>query len=289
MAGHSGLMRRRRAGPDRRRRSTGCRGCRPASFRSRTRATCWSACNCPTAPRWSAPSSVLRPGQRDRQARRRASTRWSASPASRRSTTARRSPMPASPTSILKDWSERGKPAQDLRSLFDGLNEALAGDPGGARSCVCRRRRSRASAMPAASPCRSSCATAASTIGKLQAIDRRHRRQCADAKSRCSGVSTSFRAERAAVRRRGRPRQGRDAAASPSARCSRRCRRYLGSSYVNQFNKFGRTFQVYVQADAHFRAAAATTSSNLKVRSQQRQHGAARHAGRRSRRRSGRR
>ena len=31
---------------------------------------------------------------------------------------------------------------------------------------------------------------------------------------------------------------------------------YLGSSYVSQFNKFGRVFQVYVQADSHFRAAA---------------------------------
>jgi HAE1 family hydrophobic/amphiphilic exporter-1 len=28
---------------------------------------------------------------------------------------------------------------------------------------------------------------------------------------------------------------------------------YLGSSYVNQFTKFGRTFQVFVQADANFR------------------------------------
>jgi HAE1 family hydrophobic/amphiphilic exporter-1 len=28
---------------------------------------------------------------------------------------------------------------------------------------------------------------------------------------------------------------------------------YLGSSYVDQFNKFGRTFQVYVQADSGFR------------------------------------
>ena len=28
---------------------------------------------------------------------------------------------------------------------------------------------------------------------------------------------------------------------------------YVGSSYVNQFNKFGRTFQVYVQADSQFR------------------------------------
>ena len=28
---------------------------------------------------------------------------------------------------------------------------------------------------------------------------------------------------------------------------------YLGSTYVTQFNKFGRVFQVYVQADAPFR------------------------------------
>ena len=28
---------------------------------------------------------------------------------------------------------------------------------------------------------------------------------------------------------------------------------YVGASYVNQFNKFGRTFQVYVQADSKFR------------------------------------
>ena len=28
---------------------------------------------------------------------------------------------------------------------------------------------------------------------------------------------------------------------------------YLGSSFVNQFTKFGRTFQVYAQADAQFR------------------------------------
>ena len=28
---------------------------------------------------------------------------------------------------------------------------------------------------------------------------------------------------------------------------------YLGSTYINQFNKFGRTFQVYTQADLQFR------------------------------------
>ena len=34
---------------------------------------------------------------------------------------------------------------------------------------------------------------------------------------------------------------------------------YLGSSYVKQFNKFGRTFQVYAQADAAFRCGRATS------------------------------
>jgi HAE1 family hydrophobic/amphiphilic exporter-1 len=37
---------------------------------------------------------------------------------------------------------------------------------------------------------------------------------------------------------------------------------YLGSSYVAQFNKFGRTFQIYVQADANYRL------NNLTVRNQ---------------------
>ena len=31
---------------------------------------------------------------------------------------------------------------------------------------------------------------------------------------------------------------------------------YLGSTYINQFNKFGRTFQVYTQADSQFRVQA---------------------------------
>ena len=74
---------------------------------------------------------------------------------------------------ILKDWSERGKATgQDLRSHLPHICKAqLDKLPDGRRlSCSCRRR-SRASAMPAASPCRSSCATAASTISKLQSID----------------------------------------------------------------------------------------------------------------------
>jgi HAE1 family hydrophobic/amphiphilic exporter-1 len=42
---------------------------------------------------------------------------------------------------------------------------------------------------------------------------------------------------------------------------------YIGSSYVNQFNKFGRVFQVYVQADAQYRVRPRDVES-LFVRSQ---------------------
>jgi hydrophobe/amphiphile efflux-1 (HAE1) family protein len=43
---------------------------------------------------------------------------------------------------------------------------------------------------------------------------------------------------------------------------------YLGSAYVNDFNKFGRTYQVIAQADAPFRASAENISQ-LKVRNTQ--------------------
>jgi hydrophobic/amphiphilic exporter-1 (mainly G- bacteria), HAE1 family len=43
---------------------------------------------------------------------------------------------------------------------------------------------------------------------------------------------------------------------------------YLGSSYVDQFNKFGRTFQIYTQADAQFRLTPRDIE-NLTVRNQQ--------------------
>jgi hydrophobic/amphiphilic exporter-1 (mainly G- bacteria), HAE1 family len=42
---------------------------------------------------------------------------------------------------------------------------------------------------------------------------------------------------------------------------------YLGSSYVNQFNKFGRVFQVYAQADARFRLTPRDIA-NMMVRNQ---------------------
>src|SRR5262249_52968091 len=42
---------------------------------------------------------------------------------------------------------------------------------------------------------------------------------------------------------------------------------YLGASYVNQFNKFGRVFQVYTQADSQFRLTTRDIE-NMVVRNQ---------------------
>ena len=56
---------------------------------------------------------------------------------------------------------------------------------------------------------------------------------------------------------------------------------YIGSSYVNQFNKFGRTFQVYVQADAQYPPAAERYREPVRAQPG-RQDGAAWHIGRRS-------
>ena len=57
---------------------------------------------------------------------------------------------------------------------------------------------------------------------------------------------------------------------------------YLGSLYVNNFNEFGRSWQVNVQADAQFRTQIDDVMQ-LKVRNAAGQDGAAGHAGRRPR------
>ena len=63
---------------------------------------------------------------------------------------------------------------------------------------------------------------------------------------------------------------------------------YLGSTYVNQFNKFGRTFQVYAQADAQFRLTPRDIEK-LMVRNSDGRHDPARHGGEDHACRSGRR
>ena len=77
------------------------------------------------------------------------------------------------------------------------------------------------------------------------------RQRTSAAGSRCS--ARRLPRQRAAALRRRRPRGLHDEGGRAAATSSTRCRSTSGSLYVNDFNLFGRTWQVIVQADAKFR------------------------------------
>ena len=117
------------------------------------------------------------------------------------------------------------------------------------RSC---RRRSRASAMPAASRCRSSSATAASTTPSCRTRRTNLIAQAQHASRRWPTLVTSFRAGAPHVR------VDVDRVKAETLKVSvgdvfSTLSSYLGSTYVNRFNKFGLSLQVYVQADSQYR------------------------------------
>ena len=147
--------------------------------------------------------------------------------------------------------------ARTCCSLFQTSQPRVRRDQGGARHRACRRRRSRASACrrlrDAGGVARRQLRLRASCRASPTRWSKRRRRRRAD----CSGVTTLVPRQRAADHGRRRPRQGGDPAACSVGDVFYDARQtYLGSSYVNQFNKFGRTFQVYAQADAQFRLRA---------------------------------
>ena len=140
--------------------------------------------------------------------------------------------------------------------------------------------------MPAASPCRSSCATAASTSASCRritdAIVANAQTQIAPAARAARRSAPMCRSIDVEVDRD----QGADAARHRSTRSSRRCRPISARP----------TSTSSTSSAAPSRSTSRPTRSsgcrrddidNLTVRNQQRRHDAARHAGRRSRRRSG--
>ena len=90
-------------------------------------------------------------------------------------------------------------------------------------------------------------------------------RQGAQTAPELAGLFSSYPGQRAAALRRHRPHQGAAARRARDQTCSTRMQIYLGSLYVNDFNRFGRTYSVRVQADAPFRARA-DDIGQLKVR-----------------------
>ncbi|WP_234680122.1 efflux RND transporter permease subunit [Bradyrhizobium monzae] len=163
----------------------------------------------------------------------------------------------------LKDWDSRGK-GEDLRSLVYGLNDKLA-------TLV----EARAQVLPP--PAIQGIGNAAgftmqlelrdgnSDFAKLQAITTAMVSN-AESQSALQRVSSSFRSavpqfnvEIDRIKTQTLHVTTDQVFAALST--------YLGSSYVNQFNKFGRVFQVYTQADATFRVTERDIA-NMMVRNQ---------------------
>jgi hydrophobic/amphiphilic exporter-1 (mainly G- bacteria), HAE1 family len=165
---------------------------------------------------------------------------------------------------ILKEWGARG-PGQDLRSLFTGLNERLSVIPE-ARILVIPPPPIQGIGNAAGFAMQVQLRDGNSDFGKLQAITGTIVAN-AQTQSALQRVSSSFRSmvpqfdvdvDRVKTQ----------TLHVTTDQIFQTLSSYMGSSYVNQFNKFGRTFQVYAQADAQYRLTPRDIE-RLMVRNQQ--------------------
>ncbi|WP_024518220.1 multidrug efflux RND transporter permease subunit [Bradyrhizobium sp. Tv2a-2] len=164
---------------------------------------------------------------------------------------------------VLKDWSSRG-PGEDLRSLVYGLNDKMATIMGG-RVLVIPPPPIQGIGNAAGFAMQVELRDGGSDYAKLQAITTAMVSN-AQSQSALQRVQSPFRAnvpqydvEVDRVKTQTLHVTTDQVFSALST--------YLGSSYVNQFNKFGRVFQVYTQADAQFRLTERDIA-NMKVRNQ---------------------
>lgn len=165
---------------------------------------------------------------------------------------------------ILKDWDKRG-PGEDLRSLVIGLNKKLEAIPE-ARILVIPPPPIQGIGNAAGFAMQIELRDGNSDFGKLQAITQAVVAN-AQTQSALQRVSSPFRSmvpqfdiEVDRIKTQTLHVTTDQVFSTLSS--------YLGASYVNQFNKFGRTFQVYAQADSQFRLTTRDIE-NLTVRNQQ--------------------
>jgi hydrophobic/amphiphilic exporter-1 (mainly G- bacteria), HAE1 family len=150
---------------------------------------------------------------------------------------------------ILKEWSERG-PGQDLRSLFVGLNEKMAAIPE-AQILVIPPPPIQGIGNAAGFAMQVQLRDGNADYGKLQAITGAIVAN-AQTQSALQRVSSPFRAMVPQLDV-GVDRIKTQTLFVTTDQIFSTLSSYLGSSYVNQFTKFGRTFQVYTQAEAQSR------------------------------------
>jgi HAE1 family hydrophobic/amphiphilic exporter-1 len=164
---------------------------------------------------------------------------------------------------VLNDWNSRG-PGEDLRSLVYGLNDKLA-DIMEARVLVLPPPPIQGIGNAAGFAMQVELRDGNSDFGKLQAITQAMVGN-AQSQSALQRVQSPFRAAvpqyNVEIDRIKTQTMHVTTDQVFSALSS-----YLGSSYVNQFNKFGRVFQVYTQADSQFRLTERDIA-NMMVRNQ---------------------
>jgi hydrophobic/amphiphilic exporter-1 (mainly G- bacteria), HAE1 family len=150
---------------------------------------------------------------------------------------------------VLKDWKERGK-GQDLLSLFNNLNAAMS-QVEEARVIVLPPPPIQGIGNAAGFTIQIELRDASFDLNKLQAVTNAMVTN-GQSQTGLQRVQSSFRStvpqidievDRVKV----------ETLHLTTDQVFSALAGYLGSSYVTQFNKFGRVFQIYVQADASFR------------------------------------
>jgi HAE1 family hydrophobic/amphiphilic exporter-1 len=150
---------------------------------------------------------------------------------------------------VLKEWSERG-PGEDLLSLFNGLNQRLSVIPE-ARILVVPPPPIQGIGNAAGFAMQVELRDGNADYGKLQAVTNAIVAN-GQTQSALQRVNSSFRStvpqfdvEIDRIKTQ--------TLHVTTDQVFQTLSSYLGASFVNQFNKFGRTFQVYTQADAQYR------------------------------------
>ena len=162
---------------------------------------------------------------------------------------------------VLKEWSARGK-GEDLLSLYVGLTDRLSAISE-ARTLVIPPPPIQGIGNSAGFTMQVELRDGTSDFAKLQAVTNAVISN-ADTQSALQRVSTSF---RSAVPQYNVEidRTKTEVLHVTTDQIFSTLSSYMGASYVNQFNKFGRTFQVYTQAESRFRVTT-TDIENLMVR-----------------------
>jgi hydrophobic/amphiphilic exporter-1 (mainly G- bacteria), HAE1 family len=150
---------------------------------------------------------------------------------------------------VLKDWGVRGK-GEDLRSIYENLSKQLQ-SVGEAQSFVLIPPAIQGIGNSGGFTMQLELRDGNFDFGKLQGITRTVIGD-GESQSGLSRLTTSFRSSVPQLSLTV-DRVKAETLHVSVGQVFQTLATYLGSSYVDQFNKFGRTFQVYAQADSQFR------------------------------------